>query len=157
MKKDKKKNYKYKPENFWIKKTKLFRKKTLPMQLDQLQKWMICNWKKILSQIARIKKRSLRLLGLWNRLNRIKRRRERKEKRTKLILHKFLIMIRHKAGKLNSNKIQNFQDSQMENQNTVKDFYIIFQHVRIYMLIQMMIVRMKVLKNTKLEDIIQSI
>ena len=135
----------------------MFRKKTRQMQLDQLQKWMICNWKKILNQIVRALKRSLRPLGLLNRLNRIKRKRERKEKRTKLMLNKFLIMIRHKAGKLNSNKIQNFQDSQMENQNTVKDFYIIFQHVRIYMLIQMMIVRMKVLKNTKLEDIIQSI
>lgn len=157
MKKDKKKNFKYNPENFWIKKTKMFRKKTRQMQLDQLQKWMICNWKKILNQIVRALKRSLRPLGLLNRLNRIKRKRERKEKRTKLMLNKFLIMIRHKAGKLNSNKIKNFQDNLIVNRNTAKDFYTISQHVKIYMLIQMMIARMRELKSIKSEDIIQFI
>jgi hypothetical protein len=127
------------------------------MQLDQPQKRMICNWKKILRLIVRTLKRSFRPLGMWNRLNRIKRRRERKEKRTKQLLHKFQIMISHKAGKLNSNKIKNFQDSLMENLNIAKGFYIILQHVRIYMQIQMMIVRMRGLKSIKLEDIIQSI
>ncbi len=45
----------------------------------------------------------------------------------------------------------------MENQNIVKGFYIILQHVKIYTQIQMMIAKMKELKNIKLEDIIQSI
>ena len=73
------------------------------------------------------------------------------------MLNKFLIMIRHKAGKLNSNKIKNFQDNLIVNRNTAKDFYTISQHVKIYMLIQMMIARMRELKSIKSEDIIQFI
>lgn len=127
------------------------------MHLEKLQKWMICNWMKNLSLIAKTSKKSSKPTGMLNKLNRIKRRRERKEKRTKLMLYKFLIMIRHKAGKLNNNKVKIFQDRLMENQNIAKDFYIISQHVRIYMLIQMMIARTRELKSIKLEDIIQSI
>jgi len=73
------------------------------------------------------------------------------------MLNKSLTTTRQKAGKMILIKIKNFLDNLMVKRNMVNVFYIILQHAKIYMLTQMMIVKMKGLKNIKLVDITQSI
>lgn len=73
------------------------------------------------------------------------------------MLNKSLTTTRQKAGKMILIKIKNFLDNLMVKRNMANVFYIILQHAKIYMLTQMMIVKMKGLKNIKLVDITQSI